>query len=198
MITRALCGAILAALTAVSAQAAPPPLADPPWRHVTWGETSGEIAGAFGKAATRLRTPIEFGDSYVDVVLRDQRIGGYPFTLYFQMDKTDHRLKRLMYERQRHGANPRVFRAVMAELEQDYGPPTLTCNRKSGPRNGFQAGSERIWRQADVVIRAVLRDTTLEASEGCLQVTTFPCGLTGQLFLQVAPRGTGANPEGCG
>jgi hypothetical protein len=159
------------------------------WHRVHWGERSDELAREFGDAAIHLSPPIEFGDSYVDVALRGEKLGGYPFAVYFQMDKKTHSLKRIQFERQRHGVNPPVFRAVMAELERDYGAPDKSCNIAAREPNGFQAGSERLWTRDGVLIRAALRDTTLEASEGCLfgdSSTIGACGATGQLFIQVS------------
>jgi hypothetical protein len=94
-----------------------------------------------------------------------------------------------MLERQRHGANPRVFRAVVEALTADYGAASAACQWPAAPGNGYQASGERIWVPADVTIRAMFRDTTLEASQGCLDLAEAPCGLTGQLFVQVSPPG---------
>jgi hypothetical protein len=105
---------------------------------IRWGEGSDELARHFGSRAIRLSQPIEFGDSYVDVALRNQVLGGFPFTVYFQMDKGARGLKRVMFERQRHGANPRVFRAVLEALDADYGPPARICDTPAAPRNGYQ------------------------------------------------------------
>jgi hypothetical protein len=147
---------------------------------VHWGEGSGEIARSFGARAVRLAHPIEFGDSYVDVALKDQTLGGYPFAVYFQMDIATHGLKRVMLERQRHGANPMVYRAVLAALVREYGPPSDRCHRPG----------ERLWFDGGNAIRAVFSDTTLEAEGGCAPGGA-PCGLTGHLFVQIFPRTAG-------
>ena len=161
---------------------------------VHWGESSAEIARSFGARAVRLTHPIEFGDSYVDVALRDQTLGGYPFAVYFQMDNATRGLKRVMLERQRHGANPMVYRAVLAALVQEYGPPSDRCHSPATHRNGYQAEGERIWFDGGNAIRAVFSNTTLEAEGGCAPGGA-PCGLTGHLFVQILPR---AAAEQCG
>lgn len=54
---------------------------------ILWGETSAELVRQFGAAATRLLQPLDFGDSYADVVLRNVTLGGVPVAVFFQMDK---------------------------------------------------------------------------------------------------------------
>jgi len=98
------------------------------------------------------------------------------------MGKTTHGLMRVMFERQRHGANPMVFRAVRDALVAEYGP--AACTRPDAT----------IWQQGGIGIRAVFRDTTLEAAEGCTGAGNGPCGTTGQLYVQVAPVEPGVNP----
>lgn len=161
--------------------------------EIQWGERSTELAQRFGSRAKVLSHPIEFGDSYVDVALTSQMLGGFEFIVYFQMSTKTQGLKRIMLERQRHGANPRVFNAVVEALSADYGAPVRICDSRAMPGNGHQSTRERIWTTSDTVIRAVFRDTTLEATEGCLEVTATPCGLTGQLFVQITPSEPGAD-----
>jgi hypothetical protein len=163
-------------------------------KATSWGERSSQLAQAFGERARTLARPIEFGDSYVDVVLRNQALGGYPFTVYFQMDPASRGLKRIQFERQRHGANPRVFRAVLAALRGELGPPTRSCSIPARSSGADQAEIDHFWISDSTVVRAVFRDTTLEASEGCLfdDESTGACGLTGQLFVQISPAGSGA------
>jgi hypothetical protein len=157
---------------------------------VRWGENSAAVAQAFGTRAIRLAHPIEFGDSYVDVALKNQTLGGYPFAVYFQMDIKTHGLKRVMLERQRHGANPMVFRAVIGALDQAYGQPSEACHSRAAPGNGYQAQGERFWLEDGAAIRAVFADTTIEAESGCVSGGS-PCGLTGHLYVQIEPRGAG-------
>ncbi len=159
---------------------------------IRWGESSAEITRALGARALQLNPPIEFGDSLVDVALRDFTFGGYRFVVYFQMDKTSHGLKRVMLERQRHGANPMVYRAVVNALQHDYGAPVSACAAQPGRKNGYQAAVERVWQGDGVTIHAILRDTTMEASESCFRAVIAACGLTGHLFVQITPRTAGA------
>jgi len=75
-------------------------------RQVHWGESSQDLLQQFDGAATQLARGLDFGDSYVDVVLRGEIIGGVPVVTFFQMDKRTRGLKRIQLERQRHGVNP--------------------------------------------------------------------------------------------
>ena len=163
------------------------------WQGAYWGETSAALIAHLGKGATVLSPPIDFGDSYVDVVLRDVLVGGVPLIAYFQMDKSTHRLKRIQLERPRHGVTPPAFRAVLAALEAALGTPDTLCGVPPVPASGYQAAAERVWSRNGVVIRAIFRDTTLEAFEGCL--LTGSCGLTAQLLVRVSP--PGADPGRC-
>jgi len=158
---------------------------------VQWGESRGALLAHFGGRVTVLPRPLDFGDSYADVVLRDVTLGGVPLIAYFQMDKRTGGLKRIQFERPRHGVNPPVFRAILAALEADYGSPDLTCGIRPGPAGGYQAAADRIWVRDGVVIRAVFRGTSLEALEGCVggDLTSGPCGLTAQLLVRVSPPG---------
>ena len=160
------------------------------WQGLRWGEPDAAVAGHFGAAATRLPRALDFGDAYVDLVLRDRVIGGFPFVVYFQMDKRGGGLKRIQIERPRHGVNPPAFRAALAELGAAYGAPDRSCALPPSPASGYQATVERLWRRDDATVRAVFRDTTLEASEGCFSlVAGGPCGLTGQLIIRISPPG---------
>jgi len=160
------------------------------WQGTSWGERSSELARYFGARATVLSKPIDFGDSYVDIVLRNRMIGGFPFTVFFQMDKATHGLKRVQIERQRHGANPRVARALLREVVESYGAPDQACNDLPRAGNGYQESAERLWRRDGTLIWLIFRDTTIEASEGCIfgdPSAIGACGLTGQLLLRISP-----------
>lgn len=170
--------------------------------HVQFGATTAELVETFGPRATRLDRPLDFGDAYVDVVLRRHDLGGYPFIVYFQMDKASRMLKRIQIERPRHGAVAMVHKAAIAALTAQYGPPAQVCIR-SIPRPGGQAIDERIWRRGDVVVRAVFREQSLgllvprklgiddwEAWEPSSE------GMPQQLFVRIAP--AGIEPEACG
>ena len=163
------------------------------WEGTYWGEPSRALLAHFGARATVLPRPLDFGDSYADVVLRNVPVGGFPLIAYFQMDKTTGGLKRIQLERPRHGVTPPAFRAVLAALETAFGAPDAMCGVRPVPASGYQAAAERIWSRNGVVIRAIFRDTTLEAFEGCL--LTGSCGLTAQLLVRISP--PGADPGRC-
>jgi len=157
---------------------------------VAWGETSRALLETLGTRATVLSRPIDFGDSYTDVVLRDAALGDVSMIAFFQMDKATGGLKRVQFERQRHRVNPPSYRALVRALDAAYGPPSATCAIPAVLANGYQAAVEIVWLRDGLTIRAVFRDTTIEALEGCLDWwQTPPCGLTGQMLVRFAPRG---------
>jgi hypothetical protein len=162
------------------------------WQRVRWGESDAALAREFGGRATVLDRPIEYGDTYVHVVLRDVMLGGYEFAVYFQSDGSG--LRRIHFERPRHGAVLGVFRDVVAALENELGPPTQVCDIPPQAAPVFQAEHVRIWAREGGTVRAVFRDTTIQSSEGCLREErsgTSPCGLTGQIFVQITPENSG-------
>ncbi len=158
---------------------------------VRWGEPSAALAWQFGAAAMRLPQPLDFGDSYVDLVVRDAELGGVGLIAYFQMDKATGGLKRIQLERPRHRVNPPAFRAALAALEAAYGQPDLACVMRPGAGNGYQAAAIRIWRRGGDAIRAIFRDTSMEAYDGCFFLGT--CGLTGQLLIRISPQAVDAS-----
>ena len=160
------------------------------WQGTRWGESSSELLAHFGARATALPWPIDFGDGYADVVLRNIVVGGYPLVAFFQMDKITRGLKRIQLERQRHGVNPPAFRGVLGALETEFGMPDTMCGIRPGPASGYQEAAEQVWRRDGAIIRAIFRDTTIEAFEGCLSgdPSVFgPCGLTGQILVRISP-----------
>jgi hypothetical protein len=165
------------------------------WAGTYWGEPSAALLAHFGARATILPRPIDFGDSDAQIVLRDVMTGGFPLIAFFQMDKATHGLKRIQIERPRHGVNPPAFRAVLGALNAAFGPPDATCDVAPSPASGFQAAAEHAWLRGGVAIRAILRDTTIEAVEGCITGDPTPCGLTGQLLIRISP--PGADADGC-
>lgn len=52
---------------------------------VAWGGSSRALLDALGARASVLARPIDFGDAYADVVLRDASLGGVAMTAFFQM-----------------------------------------------------------------------------------------------------------------
>ena len=157
------------------------------WQRVRWGDGDTTLARKFGSRAIVLDPPIEYGDSVVRVVLRDMRIGGHDFAVYFQTDANG--LRRIHFERPRHGAVLHVFRDVVAAIEAEFGDGAYTCELPPRSTLARQIETTRIWEVQGGVIRAVFRAATLAAGEGCLAEArsgTSPCGLTGQIFVQVS------------
>ena len=182
-----LVASVLLALGPISARAVGIPAVPD---EVRWGESSGALLEMLGTRATVLARPIDFGDSYANVVLRDVVLGGVKMTAFFQMDKATGGLKRVQFVRQPHGVNPPAYRAVVGALDAAYGPPSATCAIPAVLANGYQAGVELVWLGDSMMIRAIVRDTTIEAFEGCLDWWQVPpCGLIGQMLVRFAPHG---------
>jgi hypothetical protein len=156
-----------------------------------WGEPGNALLEHLGARAAVLPQPIDFGDSYVQIVVRAVPVGGVPLIAFFQMDKATGGLKRVQLERQRHGVNPPAFRGVVAGLEDAFGAPKAMCTVAPGPTSGYQAATKIAWSRDGNLISAIFRDTTIEAVEGCLNrdLGTGPCGLTGQLLVRISPAG---------
>src|SRR5271169_1254866 len=155
---------------------------------ILWGETSAELVRQCGAAATRLLQPLDFGDSYVDVVLRNVTLGGVPVAVFFKMDKVTNGLKRVQLQPLGHEINPPAYRAIAAALNSELGRPDQTCITPPVPAAGFQAAIEERWQHEHAEVSAIFRDTTLQAFEGCLYGPASGwCGLHGQLLVRVAP-----------
>ena len=188
-------------LLLVSVLAAPASAADAVaelLRQVHWGETSQDLLKQFDAAATQLRKGLDFGDSYVDVVLHGETIGGVPVVTFFQMDKKTRGLKRIQLERPRHGVNPPALRAISAALRADYGRPDEICFTPVTAIGGYQAAAQELWIHGTEAISAIYRDTTLQAFEGCLfGITSGHCGLTGQLLVRISPADGIAEADPC-
>ena len=165
------------------------------WRQTHWGESSDALLRQFGAGANRLPRALDFGDSYVDIILPRELIGEVPMVVFFQMDKVGHGLKRIQLERPRHAVNPPAFRGVLAGLHTDFGSPDQVCAIPVLPASGYQAGAEALWLRDGAVVSAIFRDTTLQAFEGCLfGPASGSCGLTGQLLVRIGPPNGDGDP----
>jgi hypothetical protein len=153
-----------------------------------WGESSGELLQQFGARATALPWRLDFGDAYTDVVLRKESLGGVRVIVFFEMDKRTGGLKRIQIERPRHGVNPPATEKILAAVKAAYGGPDRRSVSPPRAANGFQATARWSWFRDGTVIRAIFRDTTIEAVEGCID-RPLPCGLTGQLLVRISPAG---------
>ena len=190
----AACGSLLSAGCLAGTMAHAAGISDS-WAGTYWGESDSALLAQLGARAAVLSQPIDFGDSYTQIVLRRVMVGGVPLIAFFQMDRATGGLKRIQLERQRHGANPPAFRAVLGALEGAYGAPDALCEIAPGPASGYQAAEERAWLRDGVAIRAIFRDTTIEAVEGCITGHPMPCGLTGQMIIRISP--PEADAAGC-
>jgi hypothetical protein len=151
---------------------------------ISWGEPPEAVQRHLGARGFALPQPIDFGDSYAPLAVRDVKVGDYPLIAYYQFDKTTHALKRIQLERPRHMVNAGAFRGVFLALDADYGAPVTDCGTLPGPTTAYQGSAEYVWRHNGAVIRAIFRDTTLEAFSGCYSPA---CGLTAQLIVRISP-----------
>ena len=166
------------------------------WHGTNWGEGTDELSRQFGAAATRLDRPIDFGDSYADLALKNYDIGGYGFTVFFQMDKRTHGLKRIQIERGRHGAVPQVAKAVFNVLVADYGQPTIACSTRAHTIEA-QSLVEETWERDGTTVRALFREASLNTLDpylaravGDFVTGSTAAGLSQQLLIRIAPAGT--------
>jgi hypothetical protein len=151
---------------------------------IYWGESPEAVQRQLGARGFAVPQPIDFGDSYAPLAVRDVKIGEYPLIAYYQFDKAAHALKRIQLERPRHMVNAGAFRGVFLALDANYGAPDTDCSALPGPTTAYQGSAEYVWRHNGSVIRAIFRDTTLEAFNGCYSPA---CGLTAQLIVRISP-----------
>jgi hypothetical protein len=157
-------------------------------RETHWGESSDVLLQQLGTAAERLPQPFDFGDSYADLVLQGDTLGGVPVVVFFQMDKATRLLKRVQLQPVGHQLDPPAFRAIVAALDSEFGRPDQRCVTPPVAAAGYQAAVEERWRRPDAVVSAIFRDTTLQAFEGCLYGPASGwCGLHGALLVRIAP-----------
>jgi hypothetical protein len=157
---------------------------DDAWAGTSWGESPEALQRHFGMRGFALPQPLDFGDSYAPLVVRDVPVGGYPLIAYYQIDKVTHGLKRIQLELPRHMVNAGAFHGVFLTLDADYGAPDVSCGILPGPTTAYQGAAEYVWHRGGAVIRAIFRDTTLQAWGGCYSPA---CGLTAQLLLRISP-----------
>jgi hypothetical protein len=179
---RRLVGALLVLLSA----ALPWPVAASGWDRVDWGMTSNDIAAIYGARAQRLASPIVFGDSYSDVVLRDQPFAGYPFRVYFQMDKTSGRLAHVLLERRRQYATRFIFDRVAETLRHDLGPESESC--RGAADRGKPTTIDLLWRRNEETIVLSFLDFAAEI----LEYSNDPAR---RILIRYSPAGGGA--EAC-
>ncbi|HWD59325.1 MAG TPA: hypothetical protein VG308_13645 [Stellaceae bacterium] len=157
---------------------------DAAWAGTHWGELPEALQRQFGAHGYALPRPIDFGDSYAPLVQRDVSLAGLPMVAYYQIAKATHGLKRIQLELPRHRVNARAFRGVLLALDAEYGAPNVHCGTLPGPATAYQGTAEYVWKRDSGVIRAIFRDTTLEAATGCYSPA---CGLTAQLLVRISP-----------
>lgn len=183
--------AALAVLLPLASQPAQAASRASPLQGVHWGEGQRALLTQVGGAAIVLARPLDFGDSYAQIVLRNVDIGGVRMIAYLQIEKRTGGLKRIQFERPRHGVNPRAFRDVVGALVAAYGRPGAVCEMPPTAGNGYQAAVELDWQRRGDLIRAIFRNTTIEAFEGCWWdiFAQKPCGLTGQMLVRISSPG---------
>src|SRR5206468_10912135 len=125
------------------------------WQGLRWGEPGTAVLEQLGPRATVLPRPIDFGDSYAPLVLRNVTLGGFQLVAFFHMDRATGGLQRVQLERPRHGVNPPAFRGVLSAIEAEFGAPDAMCGIRPGPASGYQEAAERVWRRDGAVIRSI-------------------------------------------
>jgi hypothetical protein len=143
------------------------------------GGAPEELQRHFGARGPPLAEPVDFGDSYAPPAVRC----GFQ-EAYDQIDKPTHALKRIQPELPRHMVNAGAFCGVFLALDAEYSAPDRDCGTLPGPTTGCQGAAEYVGMRGGAVIRAIFRDTTPEALEGC---NSPACRLTAQLLLRIGP-----------
>src|SRR5471032_488969 len=161
-----------------------PPEAAAGWDRATWGMTVSDIAAAYGDRARRLASPIVFGDSYAEIVLRDHIFAGYPFRVYFQMDPATHRLAHVLLERRRQYATPAIFAQAGAALREQLGAESATCG--SPADRGKPTAIDRIWRRPDETVVATFLDFAAE-------ILLYSNDPARRILIRYSPAGRGSD-----
>jgi len=97
---RRIFAAILVVFSALSGQGQLAHAHESLLQSVFWGEPQSALFAHFGKRASVFQRPMNFGDTYTQIVLRDVAPGGVPLIAFFQIDKVTGGLKRVQIERQ--------------------------------------------------------------------------------------------------
>ena len=174
----------LAAFLAVLCSALVAPAAAAGWDRAAWGMTVSEITAVYGDRALRLASPIVFGDSYAQIVLRDQIFAGDPFRVYFQMDPATHRLAHVLLERRRQYATPAIFAQVGAALREQLGAESAVCG--SPVDRGKPTAIDRIWRRPDQTVVASFLDFTAE-------ILLYSNDPARRILIRYSPAGRGSD-----
>lgn len=154
------------------------------WVGTHWGESPEALQRHFGARGFALPQPIDFGDSYAPLVVRNVSVGGVGLIAYYQIDKARHGLKRIQLERPRHQVSASAFHTVLMALDGDYGAPNNDCGTLPGPTTAFKGTAEYVWQRDGAVIRAIFHDTALDVLNRCASPA---CGLSAQLLVRISP-----------
>ncbi len=172
-----------AALFALLSVVLPLPVGASGWDRVDWGMTSNDIAAIYGARAQRLGGPIVFGDSYSDIVLRNQPFAGYPFLVYFQMDKTGGRLTHVLLERRRQYATRLIFDRAVETLRHDLGPESGRCGGAAD--RGKPTTIDLLWKRNEETVVLSFLDFAAEI----LEYSNDPAR---RILIRYSPAGRGA------
>jgi hypothetical protein len=176
----------MAALAGSAAPARAAGVLDPVMAGLHWGESVAALRQHLGARAIMLNPPLDFGDADAPLALRRFRLGGYDYTVYFQLDQKGHGLQRVLLDRRPLAANPKIFEAAATAIGTELGRPTA-CRERAQPSNGYQAMRGYFWRNGTERVRVIFRDTTLEGESGCVESAFYPCGLEAHLIILIDP-----------
>ncbi len=126
-------GLVAVTIWAGGPRAAPADLAD--WNGARWGMTEAELAEVFGAALTPLPGRWLDGGAYATQAVFGVEVGGLDFTAYFQMNAESGRLQQVLLERRANQVSPAVYEAVLASMEQAYGPAEGLCLERHRPND---------------------------------------------------------------
>jgi len=89
------------------------------------------IFAAFGQRVEKLRAPIYLANAFVQLVVRDQEVGGWPLTAMMLMDPGTGRLDQVVLRPASGRASPAMHAQILAAMTAALGAPdTATEERR--------------------------------------------------------------------
>ncbi|MBV9925778.1 MAG: hypothetical protein JOZ96_12230 [Acidobacteria bacterium] len=96
------------------------------WEGARWGMSEAELLKAFNGRLRKLPERKQFFASYAEYVIPGFKLGGEPFTVFFQMDKGTDKLAQIIVrldEQVSLAPRERLFNSLDASLARAYGRP---------------------------------------------------------------------------
>jgi hypothetical protein len=128
----------------------------PGWPDLSWGMTTAEVDAALDAEVRPAPGRLDYGPLYTERLVPEVKIGEARFTAMLQMDKTDGRLRQVLFQMHRPLVSPKAYDGVLAALRDRYGAPADSCFRIGPGRTPETA--DVVWRLDGSTVRAVFLD----------------------------------------